>query len=126
MGRPLNHKLFTGSPHIVAHARVVGAASVKAATISRQIATSTYVMTTDDGTSPVELAATATPDEGQGYIIATDSKGSTYFVTKLTAHLAHLVQKTDGGTGFEYVTGAEPIWSFATPVQTIVQIENAA
>lgn len=36
MGRPLNHKYFTGSPALIAHAYVVGDTQVRNASIDKQ------------------------------------------------------------------------------------------
>ena len=67
-------------------------------------------------------------------IIATDSLGNTYYVTKLTAHKALLTRKTDlnADSDWVYATGDSARWTFSaatgtdkTVVNTTVQIENA-
>ena len=128
MGRPLNKKYFDAVPGgtaIVAHARVLGSSTAKTADIVKQTSTNEYLMTTADGTSVCTIVATGSPAEGEAYILATDSLGSTYFVIKLTAHLATLMQYNDGGSGFVYPDEDEAPWSFDTASNITVQIENA-
>lgn len=117
----------TGTNVILAHARVVGSASVLDADIVKQTSTNEYVMATTDGSSICSLVASNTPSEGQAYIKATDANGSTYFVTKLTAHLATLEQWTVNGS-FVYAPGDDAPWSFdytLDPTGMTVQIESA-
>ena len=55
--------------------------------------------------------------------LATDFNGSTYFVNKLTAHKAHLVQKTASGSflvGNNVATG----WTIGTATGTVVTIAH--
>lgn len=117
----------TNSNVILAHAKVVGSSSVLDADISKQTSTNEYVMTTSDGTSICTLVPSNSPLEGQAYIIATDALNSTYWVTKITAHLAVLEPRTDGGSGYVYVSGDEAPWSFDKSLDAsglTVQIEN--
>jgi len=114
----------TSTQVILAHAKVVGSASVLDADIVKQTSTNEYLMTTTDGSSVCSLVASSVPLEGQAYIQALDSLGSTYFVTKLTAHLAVLMQWTDNGGGFLYMDGDEAPWSFDAANNITVQIEN--
>lgn len=108
---------------ILAHARVVGSGSVLDADIAKQVSTNDYVMTTTDGTSKVALTTTNTPAAGGAYIVATDANGSTYWVTKLTAHRATLVRRSMNGS-YLHATGATATWSFDSPSLLRVQIEN--
>ncbi len=117
----------TGTNVILAHAWVVGGTETLDADIIKQTSTNEYLMATTEGQSVVTLVADATPEEGQAYIKATDALGSTYFVTKLTAHLAVLEQWTVNGS-FVYAPGDEAPWSFDISGDTegqIVQIETA-
>lgn len=118
----------TGTNVILAHARVVGSVSVLDADIVKQTSTNEYVMNTTDGSSICSLVASNSPVEGQAYIVATDSLNSTYWVTKLTAHLAVLTQRSDGGSGYVYASGADAAWSFDKSTDATgqtVQIETA-
>lgn len=117
----------TGTNVILAHAWVVGGTQVLDADIIKQTSTNEYVMETTEGQSIVSLVADNTPGEGQAYIKATDANGSTYFVMKLTAHLAVLEQWTVNGA-FVYAPGDEAPWSFDISGDTqgqVVQIESA-
>jgi hypothetical protein len=96
------------------------------ADIIKQTGTSSYLVATADGTGVVTL--TAADDgalvAGQCSLAATDVNGSTYYVTKLTAHRALLVQNDATGDGFEYPSGATVAWDFAAPVREVVQIAS--
>lgn len=113
----------TATNVILAHAKVVGSANVLDADIEKQTSTNDYVMTTTDGTSRVALTTTDTPAPGGAYIVATDANGSTYWVTKLTAHRATLVRRTQNGS-YIHPTGGTAAWSFAAADLLRVQIEN--
>lgn len=113
----------TATNVILAHARVVGSASVLDADIAKQVSTNDYVMSTTDGTSKVALTTTNTPPAGGAYIVATDANGSTYWVTKLTAHRATLVRRSMNGS-YLHPNGGTAAWSFDSPSLLRVQIEN--
>jgi len=103
----------TGTNVILAHARVYGSSSVLDADIVKQTSTNEYLMNTTDGSSICTLVESDSLLQGQAYIKATDSLGSTYFVVKLTAHLAVLgAQWIDAGSGWLYIPGDEVPWSF--------------
>ncbi|CAB4125888.1 hypothetical protein UFOVP181_350 [uncultured Caudovirales phage] len=85
-----------------------------------------YYVQTPDGQARCRLVA-GTPGYKQATIIATDSTGNTYYVTKLTAHLALLTQKTKAADPavWEFATGKDVEWTFASPeLGKTVQIEN--
>jgi hypothetical protein len=56
-------------------------------------------------------------------IVATDWNGSTYWVKKLTARRAVLVQST-ASTAFLIADGASAGWSLAAATGTVVTIAN--
>jgi len=59
-------------------------------------------------------------------IIATDARGNTYYVTKLTAKKATLVRKTqNGANAWVHVEGGVAQWSFAAAAGSVVQVANA-
>ena len=113
-----------GSPGLLPWAKVLGGSNVLPASIVSQKTTNGYDMTTTEGTSFVTLGTTDTPAPGGAYLLATDSYGSTYYVTKLTAHKCDLVRRSLNGT-YEWATGADAKWSFAAPSFGVVQISNA-
>jgi hypothetical protein len=107
---------------IVIRANVTGSGSTGAiCDIIRQVSTRRYKVTDGTNVGVVALGTDATPADGAGYIIATDSGGATYFVTKLTAHKATLVNIS--GTPLFADDTAVP-WDF-TASTGVVSIENA-
>ena len=120
----------TGTNVILAHAYVVDGTQALDADIIKQTSTNEYLMETTEGSSICTLVASNSLVAGQAYIKATDSLNNTYFVTKLTAHLAVLETWTDnGGDGWLYASGDTAPWSLdATsldPTGLTVQIESA-
>jgi len=82
---------------IAVTAFVPGGSSAKAADAVKQASSTRYRVTTADGTGVCSLAANS-PTEGEMNILALDSDGGEYYVTKLTARRCTIVQKT--GTQF--------------------------
>lgn len=119
MARPLNKRLLA---QLQPHAHLPGG-STNTATVVTQKGSHTYVVTTSDGTGLASLVASNSPAAGEAYLVATDVNGSTYWVTKLTAHAAHLVQRSMNGS-YAYVTGADPHWTFGSAVEGVVSIEH--
>jgi len=92
--------------------------------IIRQVRTRGYkVKTAVGGVGVCDLVTDDTPSVSKAYIVATAANGSTYYVTKLTAHRATLVYKS--GTSLPALAGKSVKWSFAPASGTTVQIENA-
>lgn len=101
---------------------VVGGSSAVNGDIVKQEASRRYLVTTAQGTSQCRLVAAA-PAAGEMTIVATDSSGKTYYVTKLTAHKALLTQF--GAAGHEFASGSSTPWSLSAPVlNQSVQVEN--
>jgi hypothetical protein len=116
-----------GDNVILARAFVVGGTTALESDIVKQTGSSRYVMVNTEDSSSVVLVSTNTPVAGEAYIKATDSLGSTYYVTKLTARLAVLVRWTDGGSGWVHASGTTAPWSFDSSTDAsgiTVQIEN--
>jgi len=90
-----------------------GGSSAVAGDIVAQKGTRRYRVVTAQGTGVCTLANSAST-AGKMTIIATDSQASTYYVTKLNGTLVTLEQNTDGGTGFDYATGAQAKWTDPT------------
>lgn len=68
---------------------------------------------TADGTGVCKLVA-ATPGAGEMNIIAADSAGNTYYVTRLSEHLA--VVTRNAGSTHQFATGARVKWSESAAV----------
>lgn len=101
-----------------------GGVSAKTADIIKQEAGTRYLVKTADGTGQCKLVASNSPSAGQMYIVATDQYGSTYWVTKLTAHRARLTQRSMSGQ-YEFVTNAIAGWTLGSASVGIVSITNA-
>ncbi len=107
---------------IIIRANVSGSGSTASiCDIIRQVSTRRYKVTDGTNVGIVELGTDSSPEDGEGYIIATDSGGATYYVTKLTAHKATLVNAS-GSPLFDDNTAVP--WDF-TASTGVVAIENA-
>jgi len=93
------------------------------ADIVKQMTSHSYMMKTSEGTAQCTLVATTSLVKGQAYLLATDSQGSTYFVTKITAHKVTITRNT--GSTYDWPTGADVPWTFNSPNGTNVQITHA-
>jgi hypothetical protein len=108
---------------IACEARLTGGTQL-AADIQEQVASKKYRVVNSDGTGPARLVTTSTLAEGQMLMLATDSTDNTYFVKKLTARRAVLVQCTETST-FEFDTNASVGWTLgAATVGSVVTIAN--
>lgn len=94
--------------------------------IIKQASSRRYRVRTSDGTAVCKLVASATLNDNEMSIIATDANGNTYYVTKLTAHRATLTRAVDDGSDGDWLfaTGNTASWSFAPAAGLKVQIEN--
>jgi hypothetical protein len=110
---------------IIAHAKTTSGGTDQVADIIKQESSHRYLVRTADGIAQCKLVATTSITEGQMYITATDTTGSTYYVTKLTARKAILTRKTSAGAGWLFATGAVTGWTMGSPTATAVQVENA-
>jgi hypothetical protein len=90
--------------------------------IIRQVSGRRYKVISDGTIAICKLVADDTPALREAYIIATASNGSTYYVTKLTAHRARLTYKA--GTQI-FDDGESAPWSFTSTADGRVIIENA-
>lgn len=119
MGRPLNHRLLV---QLAPQAHLPGG-TTKASTVSKQKGSASYIVTNSDGTGLVKLVTTNSPAAGEGYLVATDANGSTYWVTKLTAHVARLTRRSLSGS-YAFDTGARARWTLGSAVEGIVSIAH--
>lgn len=93
---------------------VPGGSSGVAGDIVKQEASRRYLVTTAQGTGQCRLVAAAPATGGEMTMLATDSAGGTYYVTKLTANLALLIK--GDRTGTQFTSGTEVKWTLGAPV----------
>lgn len=91
--------------------------------IQEQVASKKYRVITAQGTGACKLVTTSTLAAGEMFIGATDANGSTYFVKKLTARRAVLVQRTVNGS-FLFGNNAAAGWSLDSASAGVVVIDN--
>ncbi len=91
--------------------------------IQEQVASKKYRVVNAQGVGGVKLVPTDSLSAGQMYIVATDTNGSTYYVKKLTARRAILVQKTVNGS-FLFDTNEAAGWSLDAASTGVVLIDN--
>lgn len=101
-------ELDTGT--IATTAYIPGGSSAVSSAIIKQEASHSYLIENAQGHGRCKLATTSTLVAGQMYILAQDANGSQYYVTKLTARKARLVQKTVSGS-YVYANGSVARWS---------------
>jgi hypothetical protein len=101
-----------------------GGVSAKTADIIKQEASHRYLVRTADGVGQCKLVASNSPGAGQMYIVATDTNGSTYWVTKLTARRVILTQRSMSGS-YLFATNARAGWTLGSASSGVVSIGNA-
>ena len=100
-----------------------GSNSVVGGDILKQESSRRYLVQNAQGQGQCKLITTSTLTAGTMNIIATDWNGSTYFVNKLTAHRAIVVQST-ASTAFLVLDGASTGWTLGAATGTIVTIAH--
>ena len=106
---------------ILVTAVTVGSTARANSDIVKQTGSHRYRIKNQDGTASCYLVAATPTVAGQASMIATDSAGGTYYVTKLTAHNALLTRNT--GTQFDNNTQVR--WTLGTPTASVsVKINN--
>ena len=101
-----------------------GTNAITGGDIIKQEASRRYQVRNSQGVGRCRLVATSSLTAGTMNIIATDVNGSTYFVSKLTARRAVLVQKTSAGAGFAFQTGKAAGWTMNSASSGLVSISN--
>lgn len=91
--------------------------------IVKQEASRRYLVKTAQGVGQCLLVTTSTVTAGQMTIAATDVNGSTYYVRKLTANRAVLVQNTVNGS-FEYASNSAAGWTLGAATTGTVTIAS--
>lgn len=101
--------------------RVVTGSTV-ALDVIKQAGANSYFVTDGTNTGIVELVSDAANAAGEANIVATDSAGGTYYVTKLTAHRAVVTP----GTGVQFSANSSVPWVLDTAVANVsILIPNA-
>ena len=100
-----------------------GTTGVANGDILKQEASRRYLVRNSEGTGQCKLLTTSTLTAGTMYVIATDYNGSTYFVSKLTAHKARVIQYIESGS-FLVANGASTGWTLDSATGTVVTIAN--
>lgn len=100
-----------------------GSSAINGGDIIKQEASHRYLVQNAQGIGQCKLVATNSPAAGEMYIVATDANGSTYWVTKLTAHKARLKRRTMS-TAYLIADGAQTGWNIGVPSGTIVTLSN--
>jgi hypothetical protein len=115
---------------IKCEAQVGSGSEVLTGDVIKQVSAKRYKVTTSDGTAVCKLVTTNALSANEMSIMATDSDGGTYLVSKLTARKAVLVPlaNTHGGTtsaGSQFTSGTTAKWTFDSAVEdTTVTIAN--
>lgn len=93
--------------------------------ILKQESSRRYMVRTSEGKGIVKLVAVtgASLTAGQMNMIASDTNGSTYFVKKLTARRAVLVQSTASGS-FLFDTNEAAGWTLGSASSGVVSLSN--
>jgi len=100
-----------------------GTTGVANGDILKQEASRRYLVRNSEGTGQCKLLTTSILTTGTMNIVATDYNGSTYYVQKLTARKAVLVQSTVS-TAFLVGTGVATGWTLGAATGTVVTIAN--
>jgi len=100
-----------------------GTTGVANGDILKQEASRRYLVRNSEGTGQCKLLTTSTLTAGTMNIVATDYNGSTYFVSKLTAHKVRLVQYIESGS-FLIANSAATGWTLNAATGTVVTIAN--
>lgn len=100
-----------------------GGSSAVTGDIQEQVASKKYRVVTAQGTGPCKLVTSGSLNAGEMYIGATDANGSTYFVKKLTARRAVLIQRVVNGS-FEFADNAAAGWTLDSATTGVVVLDN--
>ena len=100
-----------------------GSGAISGGDILKQEASRRYLVQNSEGKGQCKLVTTSALTAGTMNIIATDHSGSTYFVRKLTAHRAIVVQSTASGS-FLVGNGVSTGWTLGAATGTVVTIAH--
>jgi hypothetical protein len=112
----------TQEQSIYTYAKTTSGGTSKLADIIKQRSTKRFKVTTADGTAICTLKGSAVSAVGEMTIIAQDSTGGTYYVTKIGNHRCTITQ----GNGTAFATDSSVPWTFASPAPSgYVTFDNA-
>lgn len=121
-------QLSTGRQDTIVFASTLTGGTVRTnGDILKQEGSHRYLIQNTDGKGICKLVAKANADllPNEMNIIATDANGNTYYVTKLTARKARLIQLTQNGANAWLVAnGGQTGWNVGSATGTIVSIAN--
>lgn len=115
--------LTSSKQNAIAGQAFITGGSAKVYDIKKQEASRRYLVKTADGQGQCKLVTTSTLTAGTMNIVATDVNGSTYYVRKLTARRAILVQDTVSGS-FAFENNSAAGWTLGAASAGIVSIAN--
>lgn len=108
---------------IAAYAYIIDGSEGVLVDIMKQEASRRYLVKEQSGVQgQCRLVASDTVYAGQMYILATDTEGCTYWVTKLTARRAYLKQRSSSGAGYQFADGSSAGWNITGAVTGKVSI----
>lgn len=115
--------LTTSTPNAIAFTSYLttGTTAVSNGDILKQESSRRYLVQNSEGVGQCRLVAKDTLAAGEMKIIATDFGGATYFVTKLTARRAYLVNRTSTSTALVSAVGG---WTLGAATGTTVTIAS--
>jgi hypothetical protein len=99
-----------------------GSSAISGGDIIKQESSQRYLVRNAQGVGVCKLS-TGTLVAGQMHIIASDWTGATYWVTKLTARKARLVNRTSTSTAIYSMNKMAP-WTVGTTTGTVVTLSN--
>jgi hypothetical protein len=100
-----------------------GGSSAVVSDIVKQEASHRYLVKNGQGIGQCKLVASDTPAAGEMNLIATDTNGSTYWVTKLTARRCVLTRRTMS-TAYLFNTGNSAGWTISGASAGVVSIAS--
>ena len=100
-----------------------GSSAINGGDILKQESSRRYLVQNAQGKGQCKLVTTSTLTAGTMNIIATDFNGSTYYVNKLTAHRAIVVQSTASGS-FLVGNGISTGWTLGGATGTVVTVAH--
>ena len=100
-----------------------GTSAINGGDILKQESSRRYLVQNSEGKGQCKLVSTSTLTTGTMNIVATDWNGSTYYVKKLTARKAVLVQTT-ASTAFLVSDGVATGWTLGAATGTVVTITH--
>ena len=100
-----------------------GGSSAVVSDIVKQEASHRYLVKNGQGIGQCRLVASDTPAAGEMNLVATDTNGSTYWVTKLTARRCILTRRTMS-TAYLFATNGAAGWTISGASEGVVSIAS--